>query len=249
MWVCTLSATLLVSHVGSRPGVVTKVGICPLLRVEVLIVDAATDGKVGEQRQGLRLVLACAEGQDRHTRDEGGPMSSRRELEAAAYHAAGHAVMRGELSRRPLRVTISQPCRHRQAKIGVDWLDANNWRLHRWSEAEIMCALAGPEAERQFAGRRNGRRASADDGWAWQVALWSEGFERDDGQRARALLAWLTLKTRAWISASLVWPQVEAVAMALLARQTLSGAEVSQVCGRALKERVPKATTSSSPAV
>jgi hypothetical protein len=120
-----------------------------------------------------------------------------------------------------------------------EWHDDNDWRVRRWYETEIMYALAGPEAERRFTGRRNNRGASKDDERAWRVALQSEGYEGDEGERARAFLKWLGLKTRDWLASRLVWLQIEAVVAALLERQTLSGAEVRQVRMAAVLAAVP----------
>jgi len=151
---------------------------------------------------------------------------------ATAFHEAGHAVMRLELGRRPVAATIKPDKRegtlghitHRATKLDVDYFDPNDWRLRRWADTEIMTVLAGPEAERRYSGRRNNGGARSDDEWATDVAFWSE----ESSERTQAYLKWLSLKVQAYISSEQVWERVEAVAAALLEKETLSGKEVRE---------------------
>jgi hypothetical protein len=152
--------------------------------------------------------------------------------EATAYHEAGHAVMRLELGRRPRAATVKPDERkgtlghiaHRATKLDVDYFDPNDWRLRRWADTEIMTALAGPEAERRYSGRRNNVGARSDDERTKDVAWWSE----ESSERTQAYLTWLSLKVQAYVSSEQVWKGVEAVATALLEKETLSGKEVRE---------------------
>lgn len=161
---------------------------------------------------------------------------------AVAYHEAGHAVMRLELSRRLSRVTIRPRgdilghTKQRRSELDVDYFDPRDWRLTRWAQTEIMCALAGPEAERRLTGRRNNSGARSDDECVLDVALQAEGY---GDERRNAYVTWLKLKVRDWVAAPPVWAQIEALAKALLERDTLSGDEVRQVC------RTPFSSTAS----
>jgi hypothetical protein len=139
--------------------------------------------------------------------------------------------MRLELGRRLVSATIKPKpstgslghVRKRKTKLDVDWFDDHDWRLRRWAQTEIMCALAGPEAERRFTGRRNRAGAVGDEEWVTEVALWAEGW--GDARRL-AYIGWLRLVVREEVAWSLFWDQVEGVADALLDRETLSGKEV-----------------------
>ncbi len=84
-----------------------------------------------------------------------------RELQATAYHEAGHAVMAMETGRAVRLVTVVPEgnylgvCRHTAAPA---WLspDAHLGRREiRWLERCILIRMAGPAAERRFTGRRN----------------------------------------------------------------------------------------------
>ena len=94
-----------------------------------------------------------------------------------------------------------------------------------------MVALAGPEAERRFVGRRNNIRAASDDGRAVEVALKADGH----GAAATAYLKWLRLKVAEMLAVPHVWAQVQAVAAALLERDTLGGDEMISICRAAVR--------------
>jgi len=165
-------------------------------------------------------------------------MRTERQRRAVAYHEAGHAVMRLHLGRRLVRVTIKpkgdslghmlQP----KTKIDIQWF-GEDWRTRRWAETEIMVSMAGPEAEKRLTGRRNNAGAVSDGENVANVAMKAEG----DGELATAFIRWLELKVAACLASPAVWVQVEAVAAALLERETLSGEEVRSTACRAFKER------------
>jgi ATP-dependent Zn protease len=165
-------------------------------------------------------------------------MRATKKHRTVAYHEAGHAVMRLELGRRPIHATIKPSLatlghvRHRRTQLDLDYFDARDWRLQRWAETEVMVSLAGREAERRLTGRKNNEGAASDIEWALEVA------RKCEGERARAFVSWLKLKTRDWIASPLVWMQIEAVAGALLERETLTGAEVREVAYAAVRSQV-----------
>jgi hypothetical protein len=164
-------------------------------------------------------------------------MNERRELRATAYHEAGHAVMRLELGRGVTRATVKPEgealgrVRHRPSKLDTDYPGVD-WPYRRWAETEVMTLLAGPEAEEQLIGRRNDVGASSDDAKVLEIAVEAEGYGEE---RRDAYLEWLRLKVRDFVAHAHFWIQVEAVAAALLERETLTGAEIRQICRRALR--------------
>lgn len=168
----------------------------------------------------------------------GKPVSEHDEKErcATAYHEAGHAVMRLMLGRSVTRATIKSEgdtlgsVGHRPAKVDTEWL-GEDWATRRWAETAIMVALAGPEAEQRLTGSRNGAGAASDDAWVHEVSVDAEGYA---DERRQAYLRWLQLKVRDWVNDSQFWRQVEAVAAALLERETLTGAEVDRIRRQAL---------------
>lgn len=162
-------------------------------------------------------------------------MRTERQRQRTAYHEAGHAVMRLQLGRRPTRASIKPRAAdnslghvaHLGTKLDVDWIDPRDWRLQRWAETEIMVAMAGGEAERIYSGRCYHAGCAADSRRVSEIVLRTEGL---NDRRQLAFVTWLREKTRDRLGNSLVWLRVEAVAAALMQRETLTGAEIRQVC-------------------
>jgi hypothetical protein len=154
--------------------------------------------------------------------------ADRRRIQATAYHEAGHAAMRLELGRRLAHVTIKpddESLGHilkLPTKLDVEWFDQHDWRIRRWAETEIMTLLAGGESERRLTGRRNNPGARFDERQASEVAMRSEG----EGDRAHAYLRWLRFKVADWVVSPLLWQPIEAIAAALIDKETMTGAEV-----------------------
>lgn len=162
-------------------------------------------------------------------------MRTEQKLKATAYHEAGHAVMLLMLGRSVTRATIRPEgdflgqVRRRPPKVDREWHGVD-WATRRWAETTIMFALAGPEAEERLTGRRDDAGAAQDDETVVEIA---EGIEGGD-ETKDAYLTWLRLKVRDYVNSQLFWSQVEAVADALLERETLTGAEVRRVARQAL---------------
>lgn len=147
-------------------------------------------------------------------------------LEATAYHEAGHAVASWFHGRRFKHATIVTD--HERGSLGHVRYAPMPKRLREdielamtpqtriYCEVSIVCALAGHEAERRFAGRANNAGARGDYDHAMDLALRVCGTE----DSATAFLAWLGVRTRELVG-GVCWPRIEWLAKALLEQKTL----------------------------
>ena len=81
-----------------------------------------------------------------------------------------------------------------------------------------MTAMAGPRAEKQFAGRWNKPGAKSDNGIVADMALRRCGSTEE----RNAYLKWLSIRVQKTLQNPQEWVAVEALAKALLKRKTLS---------------------------
>jgi cell division protease FtsH len=147
---------------------------------------------------------------------------------ATAYHEAGHAVAMYWLSLPIASATIIPD--KEAGSAGA----AHGARFHPTPdrlEKEIIIMLAGPHAQRKHTGRSDHRGATQDYRRAVKFAFRRFGERRELGDVEEELrsvvgayLRYLDLWTAR--NVSLWWPAIEAVAAALLKRETLSGRQI-----------------------
>ncbi len=151
----------------------------------------------------------------------------------AAYHEAGHAVVRLRIwpgSARHLRATIKP-----DAETGGH-VHHRKWTVQKASLGQLIneavCALAGPIAEEHYTGRRNDGGAGQTDDSPFLVRgsdyntvseIVTE-LTGDDGEEQQALWTWLERRARNYVVAD--WNTIDLVAKALLERETLAGKEL-----------------------
>ena len=101
-------------------------------------------------------------------------------------------------------------------------------RVRDRAESAIVVYLAGPEAQQRHNPRSwRAHHGASDFKQAFDLAM---GLSTS-GEAAHAYLDWLTVVARDEIAA--LWPHVETVAQALVARRTLAAAEVKALLARA----------------
>jgi hypothetical protein len=155
-----------------------------------------------------------------------------REIEATAYHEAGHAVAAFHLGRPISRVTITPDGNVlgsvRHYPIRGKWLQPDvviDTRTEKFLEASITVLLAGPSAERKARGRWNHTGASSDRERAGDLAFRLVGSEK----QLQRYWAWREqIASDLWENAY-VWEQVQRLAAELLKRKTMSGRAVREV--------------------
>jgi hypothetical protein len=163
-----------------------------------------------------------------------------RALQSTAYHEAGHAIARFALGRRIDRVSIlpdADSLGHVRGQVLPSHLFAKGGDISdvptKTVEDQIVILLAGPLAEKRFTGRWNRVGASSDYEGASTVAVSTHG---DDDVRD-AFIRYLEAVGKALIDVH--WYLVEALAAALLERETLSGVQVHRVIRAAIAEADP----------
>lgn len=171
-------------------------------------------------------------------------MGKSQQLAAFAHHQAGHAVAHLYLDLDFFSVTIEPNT--------DDLAEHINHRCTRWppkyagfefdcsaktrerAERHIVALYAGPLAQARFQSRGTWRRDAKTD-YLYIMVLFSRICDRDDVcQRLHAKLLW----HRAEALVSVCWPEIEAVAQALLKRRQLSYAEVLHEGGYAQSHRL-----------
>ena len=151
-----------------------------------------------------------------------------------AFHEAGHVVAAWSRRVKIHKATIvSSPeflgqVRHANPlhKLHPDY-DVSA-RVRERAEADIVVALAGPEAQRRHS-PRSWRSHHGTSDFKHAVDLATRLNSSDEA--VNAYLGWLAIVTRDEIA--LLWPQVETVAHALMRERTLSAAEVKALLARA----------------
>jgi hypothetical protein len=149
-------------------------------------------------------------------------------VERAAYHEAGHAVVRIRLRLSVLGATVV-PGQGAGGHVTV-----NPWNIKKASLSRLInegvAAYAGSIAEERHTGYRNDEGA----GRPGKTSLWpslAEGSDyhtvagialhvTSDGQEQEALVRWLRRRAEVYVDRE--WGRIESVARALLERQTLT---------------------------
>jgi hypothetical protein len=160
---------------------------------------------------------------------------SHRQLEATAYHEAGHAVVAFWKSIGARYATIKR----KPDALGHVGLRCPKWfrldlelngRMRLLAEGWIMMSCAGQIAEARFLGRRPRYGTYVDNGHTADMALTICGGY---GEHTDAYLKYCFLAARFLVNFH--WPEVEAVAAALMEHETLSGAQVWEVIRHAAR--------------
>jgi hypothetical protein len=149
-----------------------------------------------------------------------------------AFHEAGHVVAAWSRGLKTHSATIVPTPGFRGHT-----LHANPWcgirrnstlpSIRHRAESAIVVYLAGPEAQQRHSPRSwRSYHGASDFEQAFDVAMGLNGSE----EAAHAYLDWLAIVTRDEIT--LLWPHVETIAHALVARRTLSAAEVKVLLAR-----------------
>jgi hypothetical protein len=161
--------------------------------------------------------------------------------QATAYHEAGHAVMCWLEGVRIRRVSIRQSktadgeVLARKIFQRADFEADTSPRLKNRTEKAIMIGLAGTVAQRIFNPR--------------SVRNWHGSHDRNrimnlafrvcgDGKEIALYLTWLEYRAERMLRLPFHWELVEAVARAVLERETLTGIEASKVIFAIYKAQV-----------
>jgi ATP-dependent Zn protease len=145
--------------------------------------------------------------------------------ERAAFHEAGHAVVRRYFGMGIKKITIvedDESYGRVSNRPPGDWFRPDieiDGRRRRRIELEIMTGWAGTLAEEMHAGESEATIAGAreDINQIANLALYASGSEEE----AEAYIEWLRLRTLGILR--VMWGEIEAVATALLERETLTG--------------------------
>ena len=151
-----------------------------------------------------------------------------------AYHEAGHAVACWALRRGFHHVSIESKRKtagrvgHRAWQLeslkGIESrLDA---RIKRLAHREILIDMAGHEAERHYCGEEADCDCSQEE--RDSIVYLALRLANEDTKEAQALLALHRIKAKKLVQAN--WPQVEAIARALVDSKWLMAHRVRQIC-------------------
>jgi ATP-dependent Zn protease len=151
---------------------------------------------------------------------------------ATAHHEAGHAVAALTYRRSLTRVSIEADGHslgrvdHRPQRVVVPVRGEVSASVRRAVNADIVVAWAGPLAEERVVGSYDHVTAEHDLDRMFDQAM---VVTLDHAQEALAYVEWLRWRTVRLLREPGIWPQVEAVAAALLEERTLSGPAVARI--------------------
>jgi hypothetical protein len=163
----------------------------------------------------------------------------RRELEATAFHEAGHAVVAVSLGRAIRYVTVvpsddyvgcvakTRPPESIRPDLQQDA------RTLAWINREVKIGLAGVVAEGLLRGRHNHIGASQDYKHVVDLASYVYGY----GEVLTKWIDFMLALTRNYVRHPLQWVRIEAVAAALLVEKRLGAKRVREICAVALGNR------------
>jgi hypothetical protein len=147
-----------------------------------------------------------------------------------AFHEAGHVVAAWSRGIKIHNATIVPTpefqglVQHASPLRGLRPDYDTSYRVRRRAESAIVVSLAGPEAQRRHSPRSwRSHHGAADFKRAVDLASRFNGSD----EAVNAYLDWLAIVTRDEVA--VLWPQVETVARALVARRTLTAAEVKSL--------------------
>lgn len=153
------------------------------------------------------------------------------DLELAAYHEAGHALMACLVGARVRSVTIDPDRDDGPARYGDTQIE---WRVRGLSRQQfcqraIRVALAGPVAEMLYTGDPFHPALIAEWSGDWRDA-WSHAAELEplESKRMRRLEQ-TAIKLHRELHGDLYWSALAAIADLLLAHETLEAEEVEEV--------------------
>jgi hypothetical protein len=157
----------------------------------------------------------------------------RKPRRSIAIHEAGHAVIAMHVGCRP--PTVITMIEDDDAFGRVPWDPPGAWyepeaarndaRVRRFCEQLAMTGLAGVLAEKRLTGRHNHKGAGDD---YRLVAHWTGPVCYSPAEH-QAYIEWLTRRTEALIKNDFVWEEIEAVANALLVKESLTARELRSV--------------------
>jgi hypothetical protein len=174
--------------------------------------------------------------------------------EQAAYHEAGHAVAYCILGRRVVKAAIEEPEQSdRYADYGgfvhspVRAPTDRSPRTQRLMLVEVIGSMAGRAADRVNHGGLGRMSYSDTSGMRWALELFVKkrlglninlmcSFDRECSREYRRWQKLLERRTAHLLDQC--WPMVEAVARALVAEHTLSGAQVRRLVTEATPPRL-----------
>lgn len=155
-------------------------------------------------------------------------------IERTAIHEAGHAVCYLAQGQRFKDVTIKAEgemlghCAP-SGKMPRDLEYDDSPRAQRWIEEKVICLAGGNIAERFAAKKRIVAGSCAD----WFNIFDLLSLHRASSDEISARHAWLTIRTRDLLLTPFTWRMVEAVAEALLQKQTLRFDEARDIARQA----------------
>ena len=148
-------------------------------------------------------------------------------LEATAYHEAGHAVLALILDRPVKRVTIVAD----RERLGLCEFGKAVFRPSEdWLEREILIALGGIAAEARFTGNYAWDGAARDQQVVRELAI-----QRAGERRAEKLERRLLAKAEHYLADEQHWQAVEWIAKELMRASEISGRTVRHLFERACK--------------
>jgi hypothetical protein len=156
---------------------------------------------------------------------------------ATAFHEAGHVAAAWSRGLKIHSATIDPTPEFRGHTLHANplrgiRLNLSLARVRDRAESAIVVYLSGPEAQQRHNPRSwRAHHGASDFKQAFDLAM---GLSTS-GEAAHAYLDWLTVVARDEIAA--LWPHVETVAHALVARRTLSTAEVKALLARRLSPK------------
>lgn len=154
------------------------------------------------------------------------------ELDAIAYHEAGHAVM-AFLIGTPIKYATVIPDKEYIGMVRISprykvedvmSLSPIDWKMQKIIESDIMVKLAGQLAEAKYLGKEIDDVLTDHE---TSVSMMDNIVSSDE--ELDAYYDWLTIRTRNFIVSPRNWPIVEAVAKELLIHKQLSGRKVRRI--------------------
>lgn len=163
-------------------------------------------------------------------------------IEETAHHEAGHAVAAIKSGKSFRYVTID-PNEYSRGRVVFKTGFKRNMRSRVLCENNAIIALAGPIAGAHSCNRKTRRGASVD----FREAVAMIDHICGSPEETKAYIAWLDVRARMFVHATIPWAQIKAVARELLARpkgkRSLSSQQVVEICEYVWKAEMGPAPT------